>query len=477
MTCGAAEHGAEFFFMSETFDVVIIGGGPAGEIVGERAVKAGLSAVVIENNLVGGECSYWACMPSKALLRPGEALRAVRRVPGARDAVTGSINLAEALRRRDSMTSHLDDKWQVKWLDDTGIDLIHGHARIAGERSVEVTADDGVVTEVTANTAVVIATGSVSASPPIPGLAESEPWDSRVITNLAEPPESLIVIGGGVVGVEMAQAWKDLGTSAVTIIERGSNLLAREEAFAGEHLRKVFTEEYGIEVLTDADCTRVERLGNGKIVVTCDGSPIEADEILVATGRTAGTSDIGLEVVGLEPGRFIPVDDQMRVTSVDGGWLFAVGDANGRSLLTHDGKYQGRIAGDVIGGRDIHAHGDIMASPHVVFTDPHVSAVGLTEAAASANGLNVRAVDYGFGWTAGAATFGEGIEGNVRIVVDEDARTIVGATFVGPGSGEMLHAATIAIVGKVTLDDLWHATPAFPTLSEFWLRLLEAYGL
>jgi dihydrolipoamide dehydrogenase len=462
--------------MSETFDVVIIGAGPAGEIVGERAVKAGLTAVVVERDLVGGECSYWACMPSKALLRPGEALRAVRRVPGAREAVTGEIDLVEALKRRDSMISDLDDKWQVKWLDDTNISLIRGHARITGEKFVEVTHEDGSVTEVVASKAVVIATGSISASPPIPGLAESEPWDSRVITNLAEPPESLIIIGGGVVGVEMAQAWKDLGTKDVTIVERESRLLAREEAFAGEYIQKVFTEQYGIKVLTEADCTKVER-ENGKAVITCDGTRIEADEILVATGRRANTSDIGLDKVGLEPGGFVSVDDQMRVTAVDGGWLFAVGDANGRSLLTHDGKYQARIAGDVIGGIDIHAYGDVMASPRVVFTDPNVAAVGLSEAAATEKGLNVKTVEYGFGWTAGAATFAEGIEGKVRIVVDEDSRTIVGATFVGPGSGEMLHAATIAIVSKITLDDLWHATPAFPTISEFWLRLLEAYGL
>ncbi len=461
----------------DVFDVVIIGAGPAGEIVGERAVKAGLSAVVIENNLVGGECSYWACMPSKALLRPGEALRAVRRVPGARGAVTGEIDLADALKRRDALISDLDDKWQVKWLDDTKISLIRGHARITGEKLVEVTSKDGTVSEVTANKAVVIATGSVSASPPIPGLFNSDPWDSRVITNLATPPESLIIIGGGVVGVEMAQAWKDLGTKEVTILERDTHLLAREETFAGELIQKVFTEEYGITVLTNVNCTNVERLDNGRVVVTCDDKPIEADEILVATGRKANTSDIGLDVVGLEPGAFIPVDDQMRVSAVDGGWLFAVGDANGRSLLTHDGKYQGRIAGDVIGGSDIRAYGDIMASPRVVFTDPQVAAVGLTEAGAKDKGLNVRAVDYGFGWTAGASAFGEGIEGNVRIVVDEDTRTIVGATFVGPGSGEMLHAATIAIVSKITLDDLWHATPSFPTISEFWLRLLEAYGL
>ncbi len=463
--------------MTETFDVVIIGAGPAGENAADRVVKAGLSAVVVESGLVGGECSYWACMPSKALLRPGEALRMVRRVPGAREAVTGKIDLGEALKRRDSMISNLDDKWQVKWLVDNNIQLIRGHGRLAGDKRVEVTAENGTVTEVIAGKAVVISTGSLSATPPVPGLAESGPWDSRVITTLNEPPKSLIIIGGGVVGVEMAQAWKDLGTEDVTIIERDLRLLGREEAFAGEHIQKVFTEEYGINVLTEADCTNVERQNGGKVVVTCDGKKIEADEILVATGRKPNTSDLGFESVGLEPGGFITVDDQMRATGVRSGWLYAVGDANGRSLLTHDGKYQARIAGDVISGKNVHAYGDIMASPRVVFTDPHVAAVGLTESRATEKGLNVSVVDYGYGWTAGAATVGEGIEGNVRIVVDEDTRTIVGATFVGPGAGEMLHAATIAIVGKITLDELWHATPAFPTMSEVWLRLLEAYGL
>lgn len=464
--------------MTVSFDVVVIGAGPAGENVADRVIKAGLSAVVIESGLVGGECSYWACMPSKALLRPGEALRMVKRVPGAREAVTGEIELAEALKRRDAMISNLDDKWQVKWLVDNDIELIRGHGRITGEKLVEVTHEDGSETEVTANKAVVISTGSVSATPPIPGLSESEPWDSRVITTLTQPPKSLIIIGGGVVGVEMAQAWRDLGVEEVTILERGPRLLSREEPFAGEHIEKVFTEQYGINVLTNADCTSVERV-NGKAVVTCNDEPVEAEEILVATGRRPQTFDIGLESVGLDAGQFVQVDDSLKATGVDGNWLYAVGDANGRSLLTHDGKYQARIVGDVIAHpeKGALAYGDIVASPRVVFSDPHVAAVGFTEENARARGLNVSAVDYGFGWTAGASTTGEGIEGNVRIVVDEDSRTIVGATYVGPGAGEMLHAATIAIVGKITLDDLWHATPAFPTMSEFWLRLLEAYGL
>jgi pyruvate/2-oxoglutarate dehydrogenase complex dihydrolipoamide dehydrogenase (E3) component len=373
---------------------------------------------------------------------------------------------------------------QVKWLVDNNIELIRGHGRIVGERRVEVTSKEGTLTEVVANKAVVISTGSVSATPPIPGLAESNPWDSRMITNLSKPPKSLVIVGGGVVGVEMAQAWKDLGIDEVTILERGPRLLSREESFAEEHIQKVFTEQYGIKVLTDADCTKVVRNDgpNGTVVVTCDGEEIEAEEILVATGRMPQTSDIGLDSIGLEPGSFIQVDDRMIATGIDQGeapWLYAVGDANGRSLLTHDGKYQARIVGEVIAnpGKGMRAYGDIIASPRVVFSDPQVAAVGFTESQAREKGLNVSAVDYVYGWTAGASLTGEGIEGNVRIVVDDDTRTIVGATFVGPGSGEMLHAATIAIVSKITLDELWHATPAFPTISEFWLRLLEAYGL
>ena len=444
--------------MTVSFDVVVIGAGPAGENVADRVIKAGWLVASVATGLV---------CPAKHYFDP------VKRVPGAHEAVTGEIDLAEVLKRRDAMISNLDDKWQVKWLVDNDIELIRGHGRITGEKLVQVTHEDGSVTEVAANKAVVISTGSVSPTPPIPGLSESEPWDSRVITPLAQPPKSLIIIGGGVVGVEMAQAWRDLGVEEVTILERGPRLLSREEPFAGEHIEKVFTEQYGISVLTNADCTSVERV-NGNVMVTCNGKQIESEEILVATDRRPQTFDIGLESVGLEAGQFVQVDDALKATGVDGDWLYAVGNANGRSLLTHDGKYQARIAGDVIAHpeKGARAYGDIIASPRVVFSDPHVAAVGLTEENARAKGLNVSAVDYGFGWTAGASTTGEGIEGNVRIVVDEDSRTIVGATFVGPGAGEMLHAATIAIVGKITLDELWHATPAFPTMSEFWLRLL-----
>ena len=463
--------------MTEQYDVIVIGAGPAGENVADRVVKGGMTCLIIERELIGGECSYWACMPSKALLRPGEALRAVQRVPGARAAVTGEIDLKETLSRRDSMISHLDDKWQVKWLDDQKIPYVRGHGRISGVKSVTVTDKDGLETQYEALKAVVVATGTAAVVPPIPGLKEVAAWDNRDITTLNEAPSRLLVLGGGVVGVEMAQAWNDLGAAEVTIVEMADRLLSREEEFVGEHIEKVFTEEYGIKVRTGVALQSFEKTSDGITASLSDGSTIEADHVVVAVGRRPLTADIGLELIGLEPGKYVQVDDQLRATGVSGGWLYSVGDANGRSLLTHDGKYQARIAGDVILGKNVSAWGDMKASPRVVFTDPHVAAVGLTEARAKEQGSNVRSIEYGFGWTAGAATFGEGIEGNIKWVVNEDTRTLVGATFVGPGAGEMLHAATIAIAGQVSLDLLWHATPAFPTMSEVWLRFLEAYGL
>jgi dihydrolipoamide dehydrogenase len=463
--------------MTEQYDVIVIGAGPAGENVADRVVKGGLSALVFERELVGGECSYWACMPSKALLRPGEALRAVRRTPGARAAATGEIDLKEALSRRDAMISNLDDKWQVKWLDDQNIPYVRGHGRISGEKKVTVTDKDGAVTEYEATKAVVVATGTTAAIPPIPGLKDVVSWDNRDITTLNDAPGRLLVLGGGVVGVEMAQAWNDLGAKEVTIVEMSDRLLSREEEFAGEHIKKVFTEEYGIKVITGVALQSVEKTASGITASLSDGSTVEADNILVSVGRRPLTADVGLETIGLEAGKYIEVDDQLRSTSQHSEWLYSIGDANGRSLLTHDGKYQARIAGDVILGKNARAWGDLKASPRVVFTDPHVAAVGLTEASAKEQGINVRAVEYGFGWSAGAATMGEGIEGNVKWVVNEDTKTLVGVTFVGPGAGEMLHAATIAIAGQVPLDVMWHATPAFPTMSEVWLRFLEAYGL
>jgi pyruvate/2-oxoglutarate dehydrogenase complex dihydrolipoamide dehydrogenase (E3) component len=460
--------------MTTEFDVIVIGGGPAGENVAASARTHDLSVALVERELVGGECSYWACMPSKALLRPGEALAAARRVPGAAPAVTGEVDVDATLGSRDAFSSNWDDQGQVDWVEGTGTTLLRGHARLAGERRVDVEGDEGTVTELTARRAVVLATGTSAQMPPIDGLADASPWDSRDVTAAKEIPARLLVLGGGVVGVEMAQAFRRLGAEEVTIVEMADRLLATEEPFVGEHLAEAFADE-GIEVLTGVTATGVSRDGSDGPVtlVLDDGRSLTGDELLVATGRRPNTGDLGLDAVGLEPGRYVDVDDQLRATGVDGDWLYAVGDVNGRALLTHHGKYQARIVGDHLGGREVAATADHDAVVRVVYTDPQVAAVGLTEAGARERGLDVEVLSYGLGSTAGGALLGKGTSGTAQLVVDRARRTIVGATFTGPGVGEMIHAATIAIVGRVTLDDLWHAVPAFPTMSEVWLRLLE----
>jgi len=462
------------------YDVLVVGAGPAGENVADIAARDGLRVALIERELVGGECSYWGCMPSKALLRPGEALDEISRVPGARKAISGGIDLQDALSRRDAFTSNWDDSGQVDWVESVGVDLIRGHGRLAGDRTVDVTNEDGTTSRYVAAKAVVVATGTSAAFPPIPGIGDIATWDNRDITSAKEAPRRLLVIGGGVIGVEMAQAWKWLGSEEVTVVELFDRLLAREEPFAGTELAASF-ERMGIAVHVSAETQLIERDGtDGSVRATvklADESTviIEADEVLVATGRRPNTGDLGLDSVGLETGEYIDVGDDLLAKGVEGEWLYAVGDVNGRSLLTHTGKYQARIAGARINGVDTLAWGDSTATPRVVFTSPEVAAVGLTEQEARDHGIEVHTVRYDIGHVAAAGVVGKGHRGTTQLVVDAERRVIVGATFVGPRAGELLHSATIAIVGQVTLDTLWHAVPSFPTLSEVWLRLLETY--
>jgi pyruvate/2-oxoglutarate dehydrogenase complex dihydrolipoamide dehydrogenase (E3) component len=453
-----------------TFDAIVLGAGPAGEVVAGRLADGGLSVAIVEPHLVGGECSFYACMPSKALLRPGELIAEARRVPGVAEAVTGELDVGAVLARRDEVIHDLDDSVQLPWIEDKGIALIRGEGRLDGERRV-VVGEDVLI----ANRAVVVATGSAAALPPIDGLREVEPWTNREATTAKTVPARLAVLGGGVAGVELAQAWRTLG-SQVTIVERSDRLLEREESFASDEVADSL-RALGVDVRVDAAVQSVRAEGD-EVVIELDGeAPIRADELLVAAGRRPRSDDIGAESVGLEPGRSIEVDDQMRVTAVDGDWLYAIGDVNGRALLTHMGKYQARAAADTILGKDAAVTEDGPVSPRVIFTEPQVAAVGHTLASAQQAGLNVRAVDVPTESPAGGSFVGKDAIGTCRIVVDEDRRVIVGATFTGVEVAETIHAATIAVVGEVPLDRLWHAVPSFPTRSEIWLNLLEEYGL
>jgi dihydrolipoamide dehydrogenase len=461
--------------VAQEYDVVVIGAGPAGENVADRAVKQGLTAAIVESELVGGECSYWACMPSKALLRPGAAVDDARHVEGVGGA---ALEPAGVLDRRDAFASHWKDDGQVAWLDGAHIELHRGQGRLAGPKTV--TAGG---TELRARHAVAVTTGTAAMIPPVPGLAEAKPWTSREVTSAKEAPPRLAIIGGGVVGCEMATAWQALG-SQVTLIVRG-RLLATTEEFAGQLVADGLRRA-GVDVRLDVSATRVNRPDAGGPVTLelDDGTTVEADEVLAATGRTPLTGDIGLETVGLEPGSWLDdVDGTLRVAGVDGGWLYAVGDVNHLALLTHMGKYQARVCGDAIAARAAgrepatSAWADQNAVPQVVFTQPEVASVGLTAEAARAAGRNIRVVDYDLGAVAGSKLYADGYTGQARMVVDEDRRTMIGATLAGPGVGELIHAATVAVAGQVPLDQLWHAVPSFPTMSEIWLRLLETYGL
>ncbi|MEU8737595.1 dihydrolipoyl dehydrogenase family protein [Streptomyces halstedii] len=471
---------------NNAYDVVVIGAGPVGENVADRTRAAGLSTAVVESELVGGECSYWACMPSKALLRPVVARADARKVPGLGGAVQGPLDTDAVLAYRDEEASHWKDEGQVSWLDGVGADVYRGKGRLTGIREVSVTGPDGRETRLTARHAVAVCTGSRAVVPALPGVADVRPWTSREATSAKEVPGRLVVVGGGVVGVEMATAWQGLGAQ-VTMLIRGERLLPKMEPFAGELVADALTEA-GARVRTGVSAVSVRRAApDGPVTVELDdGTGVEADEILFATGRAPRTDDLGLDTVGLEPGSWLDVDDSCRVTGSD--WLYGVGDVNHRALLTHQGKYQARVAGAAIAARAqgyplsrtepwgaYAATADHAAVPQVVFTDPEAASVGLTLAEAEEAGHRVRAVDYDLASVAGSGLFAQGYRGRARMVVDLDREILRGVTFVGPGIGELLHSATVAVAGEVPLDRLWHAVPAYPTISEVWLRLLETY--
>jgi pyruvate/2-oxoglutarate dehydrogenase complex dihydrolipoamide dehydrogenase (E3) component len=472
------------------YDVVVIGSGPSGRTVSLRSAKKGFSVALIESELVGGDCHYWACIPSKALLRPPEALTEARQVEGAKQAASGPLSIESILARRDTFVDNWNDSKLAGKLMENAVHVIRGHGRLNGPKRVLITYANGDSTSLSVRHAVVLCTGSSAVVPEVQGLAQARPWTGRDATSAKNPPHHLAIMGDGPVACEMADAWCALG-SKVTILSRHERILNRFEPFVGDRLGTAFVQR-GISVRTNVNIKEVERTDpKSKIQIALDdGSNMTADELLVAVGRKPNTKDLGLETFGLKPQQWLEIDDSCLVQGVNGDWLYAVGDINHRALLTHIGKYQARACAEAIrlrasgtydgangGWSKSAAKADRNAISQVIFTDPQIASVGLTEQNAKNLKLNVRAVDHEMGGLEGAKLHTDGYIGDARIIVDEDRQVIVGATFMGPQAGELLHSATIALIGEVPLERLWHAIPAFPTISEVWVNLLENYGL
>ena len=448
-------------------DVIVIGTGPGGESLATRLAKAGLEVVAVESRLVGGECPYWGCIPSKMFIRAANALAETRRVPGLAGTSTVEPDFSLVAKRiRDEATDDWDDTVAADRLAAAGVTLVRGHGRLTADRTVEVEAADGTRPTFTARRGVVLNPGTRPSAPPIDGLADTPYWTNREALETETLPASLAVIGGGPIGLELAQAYARFG-SEVTILQSGPRILAPEEPEASEIVTDVLRAE-GVTVLTDVTVERVEHDGT-TFRVTHDGTTTEVAQVLVAAGRRPNIDDLGLDTIDLEPGRSLDVDDAMRVVGHDGVW--AIGDVVGRGAFTHVSMYQAQRAGSDVLGEELPPYDETF--PRSTFTDPEVGGVGLTEKQARDQGIDVRVGVAPLNESSRGFVHGPGNEGVVKVVVDAARGVVVGATFVGPAGGESVSGLGVAVRAEVPVDVLRNSIYAYPT---FWRAVETALG-
>jgi dihydrolipoamide dehydrogenase len=468
---------------SKDFDVIVVGGGVAGVAAVRRLASAGLAVALVEDRLVGGECHYWGCNPSKTLLRSIEVLNLAKAVPGVREAISGrELDVAAVFAKRDALIEHLSDQDRTVSLQQAGVAVFHGFGRLSGQRTVRVAYAPGDTTEavLTARHAVVLATGTRPNVPDTPGLAQARPWTNRDLTTMTQVPDRALVVGGGPVAVEFATILSGFG-SAVTLLVRENTLLRNCEPEARELVTQSLQSK-GVDIHFATELSAVARpVAGGPVSATFGGQTIEVDEVVLAAGRRTNTDNLGLETLGLPGGEIVSVNDHLQAVGVAGGWLYALGDTTGRARLSHISTYHGRVVADIItalaAGREL-SENELIARDagnlaQVIHTDPQVAWVGRTESQARAEGFAVRtrtahypdAVSF-------LALYRDGFEGWAKLVINDETNTLLGATFVGPQFSELVQAATLAIVAKVPVSLLRHAVAPHPTVNQVWDPLL-----